>query len=150
MRQSEIFGLIKLKFPKAVQDELTKAVVVPGDQLSEIVGFLKSAELAFNNLHCLTAIDKKERIELVYIFYSLKIRLQLTLKARLPVDSPEIESLTNFYKSADWFEREVYDLFGVKFLNHPDLRRILNPADWKGFPLRKDYSHPDFIKKAQY
>jgi len=150
MRQSDIFELIKLKFPQVIQDELTKAIVVPGDQILGIAGFLNSAEFSFNNLHCLTAIDRKENIELVYIFYSFKIRLQITLKVCLPVDSLEIESLTNFYRSTDWFEREVYDLFGVKFLNHPNLCRILNPSDWKGFPLRKDYSYPDFIKKAQY
>lgn len=150
MRQSEIFELIKLKFPNVIQDELTKAVTAPKKDFLEIAGFLKSEELAFNDLHCLTAIDRKENIELVYIFYSMKIRLQIILKAHLFVDSPEIESLTNFYRSADWFEREVYDLFGVRFLNHPNLCRILNPSGWKGFPLRKDYSHPDFIKKERY
>lgn len=115
--------------------------VVPQEQLLEAVGSLKSSELSFDNLHCLTAVDRKDKIELVYIFYSFKTRQQIILKVFLSPDKPEIESLTKFYKSADWFEREVYDLFGVKFLNHPNLRRILNPDDWSGYPLRKDYSH---------
>ncbi len=150
MQPSEIFALISKKFPGASQEDLTWAVIVPKDQLLGVVDYLKRGELLFDNLHCITAVDRKEKIELVYIFYSLKNRHQITLKIYLPRDNSEVESLTKFYRSADWFEREVYDLFGVRFLNHPDLRRILNPYDWQGYPLRKDYSHPDLIKKPRY
>lgn len=104
----------------------------------------------FEMLHCLTAIDKKENIELVYIFQSLKKHQTFTLKVALALDSLEIESLSSLYKAADWLEREVFDLFGVKFVNHPDPRRILNPDDWEGFPLRKNYSHPDIIAKPKF
>lgn len=150
MEQSEIFASLSLKFPQAIYEELTQAVIVPKDSLLDVASYLKSGELAFNNLHCLTAADRKDRLELIYIFFSLKGRCQVILKVYLSLDNLEVESLTKFYRSADWFEREVYDLFGVKFLNHPDLARILNPDDWKGYPLRKDYRHPDIIKKPQY
>jgi len=149
MQASEIFEHIKLKFSQACADELSEAVVVPKELLLEVAGYLKSGELFFDSLHCLTALDKKDRIELVYIFYSLKMRHRLILKVFLPKANPEAESLAQLYRSADWMEREVYDMFGVKFSGHPDLRRILNPPDWEGYPLRKDYSHPGLIKRAR-
>lgn len=149
MQRDKILQQIKLKFPQASEEELSKAILVPKELLLEVAGYLKSGEFAFDNLHCLTAIDRIERLELVFIFYSLKMRQQIILKIYLSPDGLEVESLTGFYRSADWFEREVYDLFGVRFLHHPNLRRILNPDDWKGFPLRKDYSHPDLVKKPR-
>ncbi len=150
MRQNEIFELIKLKFPKVLQDESAKALVLPKQLLLEVAAYSKSGELAFDDLHCVTAVDRKDKIELIYIFCASKMRDQLILKIYLSADYPQIESLAKLYRSADWFEREVFDLFGVKFINHPNLSRILNPSDWKGYPLRKDYTHPELIKKAQY
>ena len=72
------------------------------------------------------------------------------LQTTLATNDLTVESLANIWRSADWLEREVYDLFGVRFLNHPDLKRILNPDDWDVHPLRKDFSRPDFVKKPQY
>ena len=91
----------------------------------------------FDNLHCITAIDRKEYIELVYTFYSIKNKSAATLKTRLSPDDLSIESLARSWRSADWLEREVYDLFGVRFLNHPNLKRILNPDEWTIHPLRR-------------
>jgi len=122
--------------------------VIPKEKLLEVVKNLQSE--GFEALHCLTAQDKKESIELVYIFQSLKKHRIFTLKVGLALDGLEIETLSRLYKAADWLEREVFDLFGVKFINHPDLRRILNPEDWKGFPLRKDYTHPDIVAKPKF
>lgn len=150
MAQNEIFEHIKEKFPAIALEDLTEAIIVPKAVFLEVAAYLKSGQFLFDNLHCVTAIDRKERIELVYVFCSLKSRRQVILKIYLPLGDLEVESLTNLYRSADWFEREAYDMFGVGFLNHPDLRRILNPYDWEGFPLRKDYSHPDTIKKPRY
>jgi NADH-quinone oxidoreductase subunit C len=150
MQPSNIFEQILIKFPQANEEDLTKAVIVPKQILLEVVNYLKNKELLFNNLHCITAVDRQERIDLVYIFYSFKNHNRLILKVYLPCDGLEVESLTKFYRSADWFEREVYDLFGVRFLNHPNLSRILNPQDWKGYPLRKSYTHPGFIKIPRY
>lgn len=150
MLPNEIFEFIKTKFPEAAQEEQTKAVVVPKETLATLVPHLKAPPLDFDNLHCITAVDKKERIELVYLFYSMSKRHNLTLKIYLSLDALRVESLAPFWKSANWLERETYDLFGVTFLNHPDLRRILNPDDWKGYPLRKDYTHPNIVAKPQY
>lgn len=145
-----MLGLIRRKFPQAVEDAPTGAVVIPGQLFLEVAAYLKSGEVGLDGLHCLTAVDRKEKLELVYIFCCSKARHQLILKVYLPDDDPRIESLSGLYRSADWFEREVFDLFGIKFLNHPNLIRILNPEDWKGYPLRKDYFDPGIIKKVQY
>lgn len=125
------------------------AVIIPKDSILETAQYLKNDPLAFDNLHCITAIDRKERIELVYTLYSIREHRGITLKIYLTLEDLNVPSLAAVWKSANWLEREVYDLFGVIFLNHPDLRRILNPYDWKGYPLRKDYTHPEFIAKPR-
>ena len=124
-------------------------VVVPKDSLLETVRDLKNGPRSFDNLHCITAIDRIEKIELVYTLYSLHKHHGITLKINLTYDDLKIPSLTGLWKSANWLEREVYDLFGVVFSDHPDLRRILNPYDWKDYPLRKSYSNPGFITKPR-
>lgn len=107
---------------------------VPKDGLIEAAQRLLGR--GFDNLHCITAVDNRDHIELVYSFYSLKEHAAVTLKVRLSGDL-SVESLARSWKSADWLEREVFDLFGVIFLNHPNLKRILNPDEWTIHPLRK-------------
>ncbi len=150
MNGAEIFGLIKMKVPDAVKEDQTGAVMIPRDMLSETARYIISTALDFDNLHCITAVEKNDKIELIYAFYSMKRHRGLTLKAPLALADLNIESLAKFWKSADWFEREIYDLFGVNFLNHPNLKRILNPDEWTVHPLRKDFSRPDFVKKPRY
>ncbi len=150
MNGAEIFGLIKMKVPDAVKEDQTGAVMIPRDMLPETARYIISTALDFDNLHCITAVEKNDNIELIYAFYSMKRHRGLTLKARLAPSDLNIESLAKFWKSADWFEREIYDLFGVNFLNHPNLKRILNPDEWTVHPLRKDFSRPDFVKKPRY
>ena len=90
----------------------------------------------------LFAVDypkRPERIEVIYNFYSVKNNFRVFIKVSGKADETEYPSLTPIYNSADWFEREVYDMFGLKFKDHPDLKRILNPDDWDGHPLLKDY-----------
>lgn len=122
-------------------------LVVRKDSLLETARNLKNGPLSFDNLHCITAIDRIEKIELVYILYSLLKRRALTMKVYLSPEDLNIASLASIWRSADWLERETYDMFGVNFSGHPDMRRILNPYDWKGYPLRKDYTHPELIPK---
>ena len=81
---------------------------------------------------------------MVYHLFTFKNRFMLTLKVFLTMEDLTVESLAHLWRSADWLEREVFDLFGVKFLNHPDLRRILNPDEWTDYPLRKNFDRPDF------
>jgi NADH-quinone oxidoreductase subunit C len=109
----------------------------------EICRFLKSdPELAFDLLQDLTATDhpKDGLIRVVYHFYSYRHRHMLVAKVELPRAAPEVDSVEPVWKAANWLEREVYDLFGVTFRGHPDLRRVMLPDDWVGHPLRKDYS----------
>jgi NADH-quinone oxidoreductase subunit C len=101
-------------------------------------------DLAFDYLADVTAVDRREmpepspRFEVVYQLYSLQFKRRLRLKVRAD-EGQAVPSLTGIWESANWGEREVYDLFGVPFLGHPDLTRILMPDDWEGHPLRKDY-----------
>jgi NADH-quinone oxidoreductase subunit C len=98
-------------------------------------------DLKFERLSTVTAVDRypaEPRFEIVYHLQSIAGKQRLRLKARLSGENPEIESAFSVYRSANWYEREVFDLFGVRFLNHPDLTRIMMPDDWVGHPLRKD------------
>jgi NADH-quinone oxidoreductase subunit C len=99
------------------------------------------ADLRFEVLSDQTAVDwpKEEKIQLVYHLYSYTCKHQIVLKIDLPRDNPKIGSVEDIWKVANWFEREIFDLFGVIFEGHSDLRRILLPEDWEGYPLRKDY-----------
>ncbi len=116
------------------------------ERLLEIARFLKSdAELGFDLLQDLTATDhpKENLIRVVYHFYSYTHGHMLVAKVELPRSEPAVDSVEPVWKAADWLEREVFDLFGVTFKGHPDLRRIMLPDDWVGHPLRRDYVEAD-------
>jgi NADH-quinone oxidoreductase subunit C len=106
----------------------------------------------FDHLNCITAVDNGEKagtIDLIYHLTALTKGLTIVLKISIargnpPQEMPQAPSLTPLWRTADWHEREAYDLFGVQFAGHPDLRRILLPADWQGFPLRKDYVEQEY------
>lgn len=109
----------------------------------------------FDMLSCLTGIDNGQEagtMEVIYNFYSIPFNHHLTLKVTIPRNSPEVDSVQDIWKTADWHEREAYDMFGIKFKGHPDLRRILMPGDWEGFPLRKDYKQQEYYRdiKVEY
>jgi len=92
------------------------------------------------SLDWLGQADKTEgRFEVVYNLYSIKHRYRLLLKVRLPGENPEIDTLTNLWQTANWLEREVFDLMGIHFTGHPDLSKIVTPDDLEGHPLRKDF-----------
>ena len=98
-------------------------------------------DLKFERLSTVTGVDRypaEPRFEIVYHLQAIAEKKWLRLKCRLSGENPEIESASQVYRSANWYEREVFDLFGVRFLNHPDLTRIMLPEDWVGHPLRKD------------
>lgn len=117
-------------------------VTVRKDAVLDILSFLKQA-LGFNMLSDLTAVDyldkKADRFMMVYQLYALAHKDALRIKAPVAEGECRIQSATQVWASANWLEREVYDLFGITFDNHPDLRRILMTPDWEGHPLRKDY-----------
>lgn len=113
---------------------------VKKDRIAEIMTFLRDDQ-KFNYLADETAVHwpKTEEFELVYILYSFDKNEYLRVKTRIKEWEP-IESVVSVWTTANWLEREVYDMFGVQYANHPDLRRILLPEDWVGFPMRKDYN----------
>jgi NADH-quinone oxidoreductase subunit C len=114
---------------------------VPPDRIVEVGGFLKR-EQNYVRLSFVTAVDwypADPRFEVVYELHSLDRNHWLRLKCRLPEAAPEIDSVSGLWGNANWYEREIFDLFGVGFRNHPDLRRIMMPESWEGHPLRKDY-----------
>ena len=110
-------------------------------RIVEACRFLKD-ELKFVRLSGITAVDwhpADPRFEVVYLLHSLEKNTRLRLKCWVSVSQCEIDSVTGVWRAADWYEREVFDMFGIVFRNHPDLRRILMPNDWEGNPLRRDY-----------
>ena len=141
-----VFQKLRKKFPAAVlsvQVFLEQVIcTVSLDGLYELMVDLRDdPELDFNYLIDVTALDylgDEERFCLVYQIYSYKLGRLIRVKARAS-EGEVVPSVSSVWKTADWLEREVYDLFGIEFSGHPDLRRILLPDDWHGYPLRKDY-----------
>ncbi len=121
--------------------ELT--IVVPREHLRRAAEFLRGdPELQFTYLSDVTGVDRfpiEPRFEVNYHLLSLSRRERVRLKVRASGDDSTVESVTSVWTAAGWHEREIFDLFGVRFEGHADLRRILMPDDWEGHPLRKDY-----------
>ena len=161
------FDQLKSKFGEKITGSNLEAidpwVEVSPDGLVEVCEFLKAdADLRMDMLNCITAVDylhtdpKKAakadwdpHLEVVYHLSSIEKKHTLEVKVKLPRwkddqegELPELPSVAGVWRTADWHEREVFDLSGVNFTGHPDMRRILCPEDWVGYPLRKDYEMP--------
>jgi len=146
---------IEEKFPGKVTSAELEVVdpflVVDVSTIVEMCTFLRDEpELAFDMLHCHSAVDylppkapEDARIELVLHLTSLKHRHWIVLKIMLPRENPKMPTLEGVWPTANWHEREAYDLFGIEFEGHSDFRRLLLPDDWPGYPLRKDWEWPD-------
>ena len=139
---------------KAIRDAFPEAVLESKDVFGVLnikldagallgVCEMLHAQHGFDYLADITAIDWKDRIEVVYQLTALASNTKIALRVDLDEQKPEVNSLASVWKGANYQEREVFDLFGVIFTGHPDLRRILLPEDWEGYPLRKDYVIPD-------
>jgi NADH-quinone oxidoreductase subunit C len=110
----------------------------------EVAQYLKNdRELLFDGLMCIAAIDNKEKLTAAYFLYSYTHRHRVTVKVDAPREDPRMPSAVPVWNHANWQEREEYDLMGIIFEGHPDLRRVLLPEDWIGHPLRKDFKEPD-------
>ncbi len=118
------------------------------DKIREVCFFLRDTDqLYFDYLSCLTGLDngpEKKTMEVLYHLYSIPYNHSLILKVETDREHPELPTISDIWRTADWHEREAYDMFGIRFAGHPDLRRILLPADWEGFPLRKDYEEQEY------
>jgi NADH-quinone oxidoreductase subunit C len=141
-----ICNLLKAKWPEIDAPKVEagdRFVILPADKAFEILKFLKETpELWFDSLMSLNGADSGRELWVVYPLHSMKHLHKFTCKVVLGREKPECDSVVKLWMMADFFEREAYDLYGIMFRNHPDLRRILNPPDWVGWPGRKDYEYP--------
>lgn len=146
---SRVLELVKAVFADRLLDchsyRGDDTIVIHRDSLLEVARRLKEdPELDFQILVDLTAVDyvdEVERFEIVYHFLSLRRNHRLRVKVRVHEDDPEVPSLVSLWSGANWLEREVWDMFGIRFKGHPDLKRILMYEEFQGHPLRKDYPY---------
>lgn len=118
-------------------------LIEPGDWLPLAQQLRKDTALNFNYLFCLTCVDFKTHLTMVYHLTSTTFRHNIVIKAKLNTSTPEIETVSQIWRTAEFHEREVYEMFGVNFLHHPDLRLLILPDGWEGKnPLRKDFDDP--------
>ena len=123
--------------------EWLNMILTPADLLIATEILRNKPELNFDYLFCLTCIDWKTHLTMVYHLDSTKYRHQVVVKVQLDRNKPEIETVSHIWRTAEFHEREVYEMFGVNFLNHPDLRLLILPDGWEGKnPLRKDFEDP--------
>lgn len=126
-----------------VIDTLQPYIVIEAEDLPVICLYLsRTPGLYFDFLNCITCVDngpEKGTLDLLYHISSIPLEHAVILKVTVGRDGQQVPSLASLWRTADWHEREIFDLFGLEFSGHPDLRRILMPADWQGHPLRKDY-----------
>ena len=145
MQQVDIYERLSKTYNVIIEDSggsLTKDVIADKSDLLKIVQELK--ESGFDMLRLISSVDYSDKFFIVYHFLSTVNSNVFTLKVPLiKSDASKIDSLCDLYDSANWLEREVYDLMGIEFINHPNLKRILLPLDWEGYPLRKDYVMPN-------
>ncbi|TYR36634.1 NADH-quinone oxidoreductase subunit C [Sphingobacterium phlebotomi] len=142
-----IAGIGEQAVVRIEEDHLQPILIVNADSLLEIALFLRDTEECyFDFLSNISAVDfhPDNRFAIVYHLASIPYQTQLVLKVEIENDRrfdnlPEIPSVSTVWRTADWHEREAFDLMGIFFTGHPDLRRILLPDDWQGYPLRKDY-----------
>ena len=146
MEEKKILDDLKKKFPGKILESSAPfgdlTIVIAKDALLEIVDFLKRTPFEFKMLLDLTCVDyagRMPRFEMVYHLLALADRQRLRVKLSVAEDDPRVESLTPIWKNANWLEREVYDMFGIQFQGHPDLRRLFMYDGFEGYPLRKDY-----------
>ncbi|MEQ8473945.1 MAG: NADH-quinone oxidoreductase subunit C [Marinoscillum sp.] len=147
MTFEEIKKIIIQQFPDALDGEdlnaTPQALMIKPELVHAVCEYIHSHEkLYFDSLSCLTGLDngpEVDTMEVIYNLYSIPFDIHLMLKVTLDRADAGIDSVSDIWKTANWHEREAYDLLGIHFNNHPDLRRILLPRDWEGHPLRKDY-----------
>ena len=141
MTPEEILEQLRAEFGDALKQVEVRGreafFVVSPDKAYELCQALK--EKGFDYLNCLSGVDWRDHFEVVYHLSSLEHKNKATVKVPLSREEPVIPSVTPLWNGANWHEREAYDLLGIRFTGHPDLRRILLPEDWEGHPLRKDY-----------
>jgi NADH-quinone oxidoreductase subunit C len=145
LKENPVAAALEARWPDAITgghvEHAEPTLFISPSRIVEACRYLKDQQ-GFVRLSAITAVDwhpADPRFEVVYLLHSLSQNTRLRLKCWVSEAACEINSVTSVWRSADWYEREVFDMFGIGFRNHPDLRRILMPSDWEGNPLRKDY-----------
>jgi NADH-quinone oxidoreductase subunit C len=150
MAPQELHDNLKAKFGDAIVEAKLDApqpwIRIAPDAIRDVAAFLHDEEaFRFDYLMCLSGVDYNDgNVGVVYHLFSMKHKHKIVLRVNCTKEHPHIPSVASVWASANWHEREAYDLFGIVFGGHPDLRRILLPYDWEGYPLRKDYKVPEF------
>lgn len=144
MTLETIKNIIEEHFPNSIEafEEVfgKPTFTVKASDIVKICRFLKeNPDLYFDYLMSLTAVEWPDRFDVVYHLYSIEKKHFLTLKIKTDKENCEVPSVTSVWNAANWQEREVFDMFGIRFDGHPNLKRILLEPTWEGFPLRKDY-----------
>lgn len=144
MADASVAAHLKNRFPGLTYDAVVRCFIVSRQELKPVCVFLK--ERGFDYLMNLAAVDTGDKLAVVYHLYSFESRETMCLKVFLEKQDPRVASVSDLWRAADWHEREAFDLMGIFFEAHPDLRRILLPDEWSGHPLRKDFARPGFVK----
>jgi NADH-quinone oxidoreductase subunit C len=160
MTKEELKTALSAQLPAATFDEtgeFLNIIVAPADSLALLTDLRNKPEYHFDYLFCLTAIDWPAKggsasggnghMEVVYHLFSKELKHTLVVKVKVTDrNDPKVETVCHIWRGAEMLEREVYDLFGIKFTNHPDLRRLFLDENWPGWPLRKDYVDENMIE----
>ena len=150
MTPQEIYDVLKDRFADAIVDfteNVDPWIRVEPESIAEVCGFLRDDEkMKFESLMCLGGVDFDDHMTVVYNLGSYEHKHKVTLKVDLSRDEPRLPTVENVWHVANWHEREAYDMYGIVFEGHSDLRRILCPDDWEGWPLRKDYQVQEFYR----
>jgi NADH-quinone oxidoreductase subunit C len=153
MTAPELFEHLKGAFGDRVVEAKTEGVIDPyvkvsPQSIADVALFLRDdPACAFDYMMCLSGIDyTKGTLGVVYHLASMTKRHKITVKVDLPAAAPELPSVASVWPTADWHEREAFDMYGIVFKGHPDLRRILLPEDYPGHPLRKDFKVPEYYQ----
>ncbi len=144
----EVFPVLQSRFGSSVlslsDTKPDKFILVDANSLPEICTFLRDDPAwRMNMLHCVSGLDEGDTLAVVYHLFSMEKRHFIVLKTQVSKEDATVPSLAGIWPAADWLERETYDLLGIRFRGHPDLRRILLPEEWVGHPLRKDNEMPE-------
>lgn len=160
MQTEEIFKVLTDKFGEDGLDlkpdeTVAPWIVVAPEKIREVARFLRDEDgLRFDSLMCLSGVhyQKEEQLGVTYHLHSTSEKHKVTLKVLMPQDNAHVPTVEQIWKTADWHEREAFDMFGIRFDGHPDHRRILCPDDWEGYPLRKDYKVQEYYRgmKVEY
>ena len=148
MINEKVSRILAEKFPESViisEEPHNDFIQLNSEKWNEIAKFLKTGtKLKFDSCQCITGVDLgvEKYLEIRYNLHSTKHLHKIEIRIATDRKRPSIPSVEQIWRVADWFEREVYDMYGIRFKGHRDLRRMLLPDDWKGWPLRKDYKTP--------